>query len=420
MKRKLAINPRRFVDDTDWFVFRNGVIDCREVRKNGEVNLYAPNPSRNVTRYFDADYINMDEEPEKNLGYWDKFITTSIPDPEVREYVQACVGAAFTGNTKLRTFLVFDGERSSGKSLFLEIFGELGRRSDPEVEGSSYANENANPSAIIKNKGGRNFAQSEFGNNRIVGISEPNIHEEVDGEFLKAYTGDHTISTEKKHKDFHVDIAQGLLIVATNQMLRINSSDTAIMNRAKIVKFPYSFLANPDPTNPFHLQSDEYLKEHLMEDRSAILWWVIEGMYLHKHGKNSSEVSYNRLEDSAPPIMNEWMKELKSELQTPISWLDFMIENESIEYVTDTMEIMGRTKSSMVRTKEAHTVYKAWCDDNGIAYPKGNREFTRMILEQFGVAGHDKTVGNDYARFPVLFSTDKFVEYLGEAKMRTY
>lgn len=410
LKRKLAVSPRKFEDDTDWFVFRNGVLDCKLLRNEGEIRWYRHSPHRNVTRFFDADY-----DLETNLGYWDEFIESSIPDEEVRQYVQACVGAAFSGNTKLRTFLIFDGERSSGKSLFLEVLAELGRRNDPELDWSSYTNGNANPMSILRAKGVRNFAQAEFGINRIVGVSEPNVQEEIDGEFLKAYTGDRTVSTEKKHKDYHVDIAQGLLIIATNEMPKINSMDTAVMKRAKIVKFPYSFVDNPDSAKETEKKSVENLGELILEDRSSVLRWIIEGMYIHKNEHNNQGISYNRLEDSAPAIMNNWMKELKDDLQTPITWLKFMIENGSIDYVQNPVEIAGRANVDMLRTSEAHRVYQLWCDDNGITHKKGARVFTKMIMDEYGISEFPKVQTKDYSRFPILYPTPEFQKYLIEA-----
>lgn len=420
-KRKLAVSPRKFEDDTKWFVFRDGVIDCEELREHGTCKVLPHNYERNVTRFFDANYYE-DGDPEKgpagSYGYWQDFLESSIPDDEVRKFVQACVGAGFSGNTKLRTFLIFEGARSSGKSLFLETFAELGRRSDPDIIDTAYAHGNAPEEAILRRPGKSNFAQSEFGNHRFVGISELSANEELNGEFIKKYTGDKTVSTERKHQGHHSDIAQGLLVIATNEMPRINSMDTAIMKRAKIVKFPRSFIDDPDPKNENEFKSVEGLGEMLLDDRSDVLHWIIEGMLIHKTEKNNNGISYSRLEDSAPSVMNSWMDELKSELQTPVSWLEFMRGNDSIEYVPDSMEILSRKVSTAIRTSEAYKVYLAWCEDNGISYPVKNRKFTKMILDEYGISGHDRTVGNDYSRFPFLFTSDKFDSYLLEAKTR--
>lgn len=416
LKRKLAVNPRKFEDDTDWFVFRNGVINCKRVREEGVTEEILPHdPSRNVTRFFDAEY-----DEENDLGHWTRFLERSIPDPEVREYVHACVGAAFTGNTKLRTFLVFEGERSSGKSLFLEVMAELGRRSDPRIDGSSYVNGNANSNAIIRKKGGSNFAQSEFGNNRIVGVSEPNAREELDGEFIKAYTGDRTVSTEKKHKDFHADIAQGLLIIATNEMPRMNSMDTAIMKRAKIVKFPYSFVDSPDPTKEHEKESVENLRELLLEDRSSILRWILDGMELHKNGRNKNNVSYNRLEDSAPAIMDQWSEEHKSDLQTPISWMETMIAEGAVEYESNPDVLVNIPRKDLLPIGDAYVIYKHWCVYEGAGTPMGNRNFSKLLMDFYKVEGHDKTIQSGVRRFPVFTQTPQFEKLLVKAKESTY
>lgn len=416
LKRKLSINPSSFKDDTNWFVFRNGVLDCKKVKEDGEFELLEHNPSRNVLRYFDADYVNLDEEPEKNLGHWDGFLESSIPDPEVREYVQACVGAAFTGNKKLRTFLVFEGEPSSGKSLFLETFDALGEAFDEDIPSTGYVLGNIKSDAIIRKRGGTNFSQAQFGSNRLVGLSEPNAREELDGEFLKEYTGDKKVSAEKKFQDAGPTIAQGLLIVATNEMPRMNSMDKAVMNRMKIVKFPNTFVDNPSPSIEHEKQADNNLSEKLIEDRSAILWWVIQGMIIHKTQSNAQGISYNRLDNSEPLIMKSWSEEHTSKLQTPLTWMKHMEDEGTINYISNPMEITQTPKKDMLRVSHAHKVYSAWCADDGAGAPMGVRNFSKLIMDQYSLKEYPNLIYSGYNRFPMLTPTPEFDRLLVEAE----
>ena len=320
------------------------------------------------------------------------------------------VGAAFTGNTKLRTFLIFEGEPSSGKSLFLEVFAELGRRSDERVSGSSYVIGNASPDAIIQKRNGSNFAKSQFGNNRIVGVSEPNSREELDGDFIKAYTGDHTVSTEKKHQDFHSDIAQGLLIIATNEMPRMNSIDAAIMNRAKIVKFPKSFVENP--VLDHEDKAIEGLRELLIQDRSAVLHWVIEGMYLHKE-------KYNRLEHSAPAIMNEWAREHKNKIQTPKQWAEDLISEGLIEYVSNPDALSVHDKKEFLEISKGWQHFELWTKLNG--YPNFKRNaFMKVLTDEYGIHTPDEDrmkIKSGSWRFKVFLTTPAFETSLSDLKM---
>lgn len=417
LRRKLTIRPKAFRDDTDWFVFRNGVIDCKQVKDGNGIQIYPHDASRNVLRFFDADYVNLDEEPEKNLGHWDKFIESSIPDPEVREYVQACVGAAFTGNTKLRTFLVFEGEASSGKSLFLEIFDILGEAFDEDIPSTGYVLGNIKSDAIIRKRGGTaNFSQAQFGSNRLVGLSEPNAREELDGEFLKEYTGDRKVSAEKKFENSAPVISQGLLIVATNEMPRMNSMDGAVMRRMKIVKFPNVFIDNPNPNVPTEKQADNSLLEKLQEDRSAVLWWIVEGMRIHKEEKNAQGISYNRLDTSEPLIMKSWSEEHTKKLQTPLTWMKHMENEGTIDYISDPMEITQTPKKDMLRVSHAHKVYSAWCVDDGAGQPMGVRNFSKLIMEQYSLKEYPNLIYSGYNRFPMLTPTPEFDRLLIEAE----
>lgn len=421
LKVSLKIDPRKFEDDTDWFVFRDGVVDCHELKRHGVISEILPHdPARNVTRFFDAYYFE-DGDPNKGFakeyGHWQSFLESSIPDDQVREYIQACVGAAFTGNTKLRTFLIFEGERSSGKSLFLQTFDSLGEPFDPNIPGTGYVLGNAKSDAIIHKKNGSNFSQAQFGSNRLVGLSEPNAREELDGEFLKEYTGDPTVSVEKKHKDPSKTLAQGLLIIATNEMPRMNSMDTAVMKRAKIVKFPYSFVDNP--VKEHEKPSIDGLEDDLLSDRSAILHWILEGMLIHKNEANDLGVPYNHLENSSPAIMDRWSEEHKDSLQTPVQWVK-ELSDEGL--ITIDLDPTTKPRADYLKLQDAWQHFELWSRENGLPQFKRNA-FMKMLEEAYGITPDDgespiKVKAGGTWRFRVFRPSDKFDTNLSDLKLR--
>src|SRR5215217_2999979 len=116
IQTEVAISSKYYENDHDWFVMRNCVMDLKKFREgNDDANILLPHdPARPVTRYFDADY-----DLETNLGHWDKFLESSLPLPEIREYTQNVVGAAFMGQSKTKVICNLLGKKDSGKSIFV-------------------------------------------------------------------------------------------------------------------------------------------------------------------------------------------------------------------------------------------------------------------------------------------------------------
>lgn len=396
----LAVDSDKFYDESQWFVFRNGVIDCNAWR-DGEYEILPHDPSRNVSSYFDADY-----DLEKDLGHWEKFIESTIEDEEVRKYVQACVGAAFLGERKIRTFLIFEGEPKSGKSVFLDVFGRLGNK------GSKYSIGNANEDAIIQKKGGGNFNRANLHGKRFIGFSEPNAREELDGEFLKRFTGDPFFFAERKHKEQEEFVACGLMVLATNETPKMNSADTAIMNRAKFVKFPNTFVTH-EPILSNERQAIPNLTELLLEDSASVLRWVVEGMMIHLE-------EYRDLDESSPSIMDEWSTDHKEHLQTPILWVQEMIESGKLEYLYDEEKISSVSNRQKLSTGHAHHHFEVWAEENKLRkFLLDN--FIKLINDEYSIGGLPETLRSNGRRFNFLRPTKEFsneIETLAKERSR--
>lgn len=399
LKTKLSIPPDRYKDDTQWLVFRDGVIDCHELKRTGEMPQILPHcPSRAVFRWIDAEYGSG-----KDLGHWRNFLESSIEIDEVREYVQCAIGAAFSGETKLRAYLIFNGAPSSGKSLFLETLGEL---SGGEF---GYVKSNAPSDSIIKQRSsGKNFSRALFGNKRIIGVSEPDSNAKLDGDFIKEFTGDKKVTLEAKYGQPQSVIAQGLLIIATNELPRMESSDDALFNRTKEVRFPYSFVDNP--IQPNEKQKIPGLDQLLLEDRDSILRWIVEGMVKQR-------TLYPSLENNAPAIMNEWINEHRQDLQTPLPWMSEMISEGIINYVSNPETIDKISGRNMLKVSEAHLLYRLWMKDQGEqGHAFGVSKFSKIIMKEYGVSPYLSVHRSNGSRFPVFTPGKQFDYLLQQAK----
>lgn len=273
MKSDCVVPSDYYENDQRWFVTRSHVVDIDQLRfSSGNPDwstIFLPHdPSRPVTKYFDADYV-----PSQNLGHWDGFLRRSIPSQAQRDYLQMVFGAAFMGNSKLRCIINVFGPPGSGKSILLGTMFKLGR------EGAGYV---AMPDSRALNKvTGQNFEQDAFRGRRVVGISEPSTTEKIDDDFLKKYSGDEWVETRTLNVKSSGWVPQGVIFVASNATLKINTRDKAIVERLQMIEFPIEFqqeLPGFEGTIPEDRRMIPGLEEMIMEDRSRILTWILIGM----------------------------------------------------------------------------------------------------------------------------------------------
>lgn len=273
MKSDCVVPSDYYENDQRWFVTRSHVVDIDQLRfssgKPDWSTIFLPHdPARPVTKYFDADY-----QPQLNLGHWDGFLRRSIPSQAQREYLQMVFGAAFMGNSKLRCIINVFGPPGSGKSILLGTMFKLGK------EGAGYV---AMPDSRALNKvTGQNFEQDAFRGRRVVAVSEPSTTEKIDDDFLKKYSGDEWVETRTLNVKSTGWVPQGVVFVASNATLKINTRDKAIVERLQMIEFPIEFqkeMEGFEGTIPEDRRMIPGLEEMIMEDRSRILTWILIGM----------------------------------------------------------------------------------------------------------------------------------------------
>lgn len=354
LKTKLSKNDNYFEEDQRWLVCKNCVFDLNIVRASGEEEyplqvegvLLTHSPERNVTRYLDIDF-------NPNLGYedslWMDFLRSSVEngDEEVIEHIQKVTGASFMGEHGLRTMINLVGPPGSGKSIFTGTFFALGR------EGYSASPDS---SALVKVQG-TNFAQDFFRRKRFIMISEPPLGEQIDDDFLKKFTGDSSVATRTLNDRGGNWTPQGTLFIASNDTLRINSRDRAIVDRMQVIRFPYSFVDDPvGPNEKLINRNLENVFTTNEEEKSRILNWVLVGMARFVQKKKSLK----------PPesIQAERSKVMSNGTAT-LRWLNDSLDDRSIVDIIKTPVDFHVTDGSYLSVDECYRIFKLWCAENG-------------------------------------------------------
>lgn len=356
MQTECDVDPEYFENDHEWFVMRNMVISTVDMA-NGIWNPLTHSPDRPVTKFFDAEYLP--ESERKNLTHWDKFLEYSIPDEEARLYLQKVVGAAYMAETKLRTIMNLYGPPGSGKSVFINTFWKL------SSGGAGYASM-PDSKSIIK-VSGQNFEQDSFRGCRFIGVSEPPMHDHIDNEFLKKFTGDEWVETRTLNVKSSGWRPQGVPFIASNKAMKINTRDKAIVERVQMVEFPIEFEKDhPDPKR----RRVQGLEDLIMMDRERVLEWVIQGMlrYVHIDGRQLTP----------PESVIALQQSVVTEASTALRWFDDCVE-EGLLTVDFNMP-----EEYFLPVKDAYARYQGWIIQSGERHPLPLRYFIQDIEQRFG------------------------------------
>lgn len=370
--------PKGYYDnDTRWFVMKNKVLDLDALRERGAWEIHDHDAHRPVTKFFDANYLP--EKDRTNHKHWDNFLERSIPDKDAREYIQKVIGAAFMGESGLRAIMNLHGPPGSGKSVLINTFFKLGK------EGAGYACM-PDSKSIIKVQG-QNFEQDSFKGRRFIGVSEPPMHDPIDNEFLKKFTGDDWVETRTLHVGSQGWVPQGVAFVATNKPMKINTRDKAIVDRVQMIEFPISFEKDhPDPMR----RRVNGLEELIMLDRERVLEWVIQGMLRF--------VLKDLRQLTPPQSVIDLQTSVVMDASTALRWVDEFTEDGLLKIDFESPE------EYFLSVKDAYQRYQNWIVMSGERHPLTLKFFKQDIENRF-----DGTVRvNSVHRFRGIIVTPEF------------
>lgn len=363
LRTEFDVPADHFDNDQQWFVCRNLVVDLDVLRSEGRFAFLPHSPTRPVTRYFDADYVY--DEVTIKPGEWDHFLETSVPNEEMREYLQLVFGASFMGESKLRCICNLTGPPQSGKSVAINTMFTLGK------PGAGYS---AMPdSRVITKVSGQNFEQDKLKSIRFSGISEPSSTEPIDDDFLKRYTGDIWVETRTLNVSSVGWVPQGVIFVASNKPLRINTRDQAIVDRVQMIQFPIHF--EKDHADPSR-RLDQGLEERLLEEssRSRILYWLLMGMakFITREGRKLTP----------PASVVELSRNVVVEGSTALRFIQDFIDNDLL------MVNPEEDDRYALLVDDSYSRYMTWCMFNGEKKPLTKRFFQQDIeTRYYGISG---------------------------------
>jgi putative DNA primase/helicase len=258
------------LDQRPWLLAcENGVIDLETAE------LLPGRPADLLVKSVPIEYLGIDTPcPD-----WDALLESSLPDPEIRLFIQRLFGYAITGFCHEQILACFTGEGSNGKGVIFEtiqaILSDLCWRILPEM--------------ILEQKTPRNSASVStdiiaLRGRRIVIASETDEHCRISAAKVKELTGADTLNARGLFVEETNFGPTHTLFIQSNHIPHGLTADFALRRRLVLIPFLYSFvddIAAEELKTParigFFKKKDDQLTVNLKGQYPGILAWLVRG-----------------------------------------------------------------------------------------------------------------------------------------------
>jgi putative DNA primase/helicase len=313
--------------------FPNGTLDM----ESGQ--LRAPDPEDYITGGFDFDYL-----PEAECPVFESTLKLMIPQPAVRRYFQAVVGAALAYGNLTQEFYLLIGAGQNGKSTAMNAIQQ------------AFGDYSTTLSAAVLQKGrsvSQNFDVMGLKDKRLALIPEWTESDVMDEGRMKALTGGDDIQAAKKGKDAITFSPSHTMFLIAQHTPRTLAQDKGTWRRMVVI-----------PCDGEIRDSERRdvadIKKALKAETQGIITWMVEGMRIYQQGIERPEAVAKAMH----PV-EDWFE-----------------------------ECCTKVEGAEVANFEAYADYSAWCRDCG-SKPISKKGFLLKLREaqqRLGIALDPKRV----------------------------
>lgn len=225
----------------------NGTLDLREME------IAEHNPADRLTKVTRAAY-----SPDTQPGAWDEFLTTVLPDADVRAYLQRQSGVALLGKVIEHVLPIWTGTGANGKSTAVGgltwALGDYAMTAEPDL--------------LLHREGAHPTGQMDLRGRRLAVVTETDEGRKFAEATMKRLTGGDTIKARYMRQDFVEFEPSHTAVLITNHLPTVSGDDPAVWRRIRVVPF--------DVVIP-EAQRDGSLPERLQQCADEIVSWCIAG-----------------------------------------------------------------------------------------------------------------------------------------------
>lgn len=225
--------------------------------RNGTLNLDTGQLQPHNPRNMITKCAGGSVKPDAYSSLFDDFLRTSLPDEEVRAYLQRVFGVAMLGSVREHVMPILTGTGGNGKSVLVDAvlaaFGDYGLTVDPKL--------------IMKTRQERHATfMADLHGARLVVTSETNEGETLAAATVKRLTGGDKIRANRMRENPFEFTPSHTLVYVTNHKPQVSADDKAMWRRLSVIPFDVT-VEEPDVKLP----------EKLRAQLSAVLAWCYQG-----------------------------------------------------------------------------------------------------------------------------------------------
>ncbi|GGB19472.1 hypothetical protein GCM10011492_06630 [Flexivirga endophytica] len=242
------------IDADPWMLnCANGTLDLRTRE------LLPHNPRDRITKAARGAY-----DPGADKAEWIKFLTSALPDDDVRAYLQRVFGQATYGSVREHMFPILTGTGGNGKGTcyeaVLHAFGDYATPINPDM-------------LMQRERGGVGGPElmTLLGVRLAIG-SETNEGRQLDEATMKWLTGGDSLTARNLYESPVSWNPTHQLVYVTNHLPKVKGNSPAVWRRMRVVPFNITFA---DDTK----DGDVDLPARLELQADGILTWAVEGYF---------------------------------------------------------------------------------------------------------------------------------------------
>ncbi|WP_214096396.1 phage/plasmid primase, P4 family [Candidatus Methylacidithermus pantelleriae] len=304
-------------DRPQYVNLKNAVLELVEVDGKLRAEVKAQEPWHYCSRQAPVEY-----DPGADCPRWREFVEQICVDEqgnrdrEKEDWLQLFSGYTLLPGNPEQLIFLFWGSGANGKSVFLDVLGEiLGKQKGYywvlASDAFAKARRDTHPSAY--------YPLSKV---RLALAPEVPPHE-IDSDLVKLITGEKTFDARRMRQDHENLSVRAKVCMLTNHMPHTKDVSYGNMKRYCMVPFYASFV-DADHVNPPSFKRDLHIRDKLLEERSGILNWMLEGERRWCEGA--------RLSDGVPSI-KEFTAQCIAETSPFMAWFSMaVVKDDSAEY----------------------------------------------------------------------------------------
>ena len=343
------------MDADNWLInTKNGVIDLKALEEGREW-LLPHSPNFLLMKVMGAG-IPKDFVPDPAC---DKFIMDTLPDEEVREYVQMLTGYTLCGSTSEKKLFILWGEKgNNGKTMFANLWrnmlGDYAATAEDKMILTS-KNDSGSESAtpfLASLKGARLAVTEEIAAGR-----------KLDSAVVKRITGSAMVKCRKLRQDpIEYKPTYKLVICANDAPTLQDANDTAMQIRTRIIPFDAFFsvkAGNLDPEIEEKIETPEW--------KNTFLDWALVG-----YAKWREKGRLDNFTGDMSVFESDMPKRMKQSLSAYLSNSD-----EIGDFIMTYLDVTG-DKKDFLSTSDLYDLY---IKENSNSYQTSARVFKIQLAK---------------------------------------